>query len=129
MTERRLAFQPVLLAVIGLLPGGLPAQAQPPMSRPAPPPAVHRVIQAPAAPIHAPGVPAGSNASHRPPHRPPHTRLWHGRIEAVPATVPQAQQKAAWKSPYSYGYFGASGKRHWSKHHGYRQRYTEWRLW
>lgn len=50
------------------------------------------------------------------------------RIQPAPATLPGGKQRESWKSPYSYGYFGASGTRHWSLHHGYRDRYTEWRL-
>lgn len=42
--------------------------------------------------------------------------------------IPGAREPArTWKQPYSYGYFGASGKRHWGVHHGYRDRATEWR--
>ncbi len=50
------------------------------------------------------------------------------RIQPAPATLPGANQHSIWKTPYSYGYFGASGTRHWSLHHGARDRYTEWIL-
>lgn len=50
------------------------------------------------------------------------------RMQPDPPTLPGANQRETWKTPYSYGYFGASGTRHWSLHHGYRDRYTEWRL-
>ena len=50
------------------------------------------------------------------------------RIQPAPAMVPDGKQRAIWKSPYSYGYFGATRTRHWSLHYGYRDRYTEWRL-
>jgi hypothetical protein len=29
-------------------------------------------------------------------------------------------------SSYSYGWFGASARRHWSRHFGYYRNYTEW---
>lgn len=58
---------------------------------------------------------------------PPH-HSFHRRIQPPSAMLPEANLRATWKSPYSYGYFGASGTRHWSMHHGYRDRYTEWRL-
>jgi len=50
------------------------------------------------------------------------------RMQPDPPTLPGGNQRETWKTPYSYGYFGASGTRHWSLHHGYRDRYTEWRL-
>jgi hypothetical protein len=53
--------------------------------------------------------------------------LHHAAVDGQAAIPGAAAPKTAWKQPYSYGYFGASGKRHWSKHHGYRDRATEWR--
>ncbi len=58
---------------------------------------------------------------------PPHSSH-HQRKVGTPAMIPQAKESASWKTPYSYGYFGASSKRSWSKHTGYRDRYTEWIL-
>ncbi|EMI19005.1 secreted protein [Rhodopirellula maiorica SM1] len=58
---------------------------------------------------------------------PPHSSH-HQRKVGTPAMIPQAKESARWKTPYSYGYFGATGKRSWSKHTGYRDRYTEWIL-
>lgn len=58
-------------------------------------------------------------------YHPPHLS-WH-HFQQSQAKLPMANQRETWKTPYSYGHFGASGKRHWSKHHGYRDRYTEWR--
>lgn len=52
----------------------------------------------------------------------------HAPLQASNAKLPRANLRKTWKTPYSYGYFGASGTRHWSLHHGYRDRYTEWRL-
>jgi hypothetical protein len=57
---------------------------------------------------------------------PPHSSLL--RRTPKPAVLPEADQRETWKTPYSYGYFGASGTRHWNMHHGYRDRYVEWRL-
>jgi hypothetical protein len=70
-------------------------------------------------------VTAEDKSSHlvHPPYS-PHRR----RIQPPPPTLPGAKERAIWKTPYSYGYFGASGTRHWSLHHGYRERYTEWIL-
>ena len=31
-------------------------------------------------------------------------------------------------APFPYGYFGASGTRHWQRHFGFRQAYTQWTL-
>lgn len=64
-------------------------------------------------------------ASHYP--HPPHLAIKR-RLQPPPATLPQAATQNVWKTPYSYGYFGASGKRHWSRHHGYRDRYIQWQL-
>ena len=50
-----------------------------------------------------------------------------GPIQPSQATIPDARERATWKQPYSYGYFGASGNPHWGKHHGYRDKYTEFR--
>ena len=50
--------------------------------------------------------------------------LHHPRRE--PATIERARANPRWKTPYAYGYFGAPGGRHWSVHHGYRDRTTQW---
>ena len=42
------------------------------------------------------------------------------------AVIPNAMQMPVWKTPFSYGYFGTSGTKHWYLHHGYRDRRTEW---
>ena len=69
---------------------------------------------------------AGHHKSKLIPH-PPHHAI-HRRVQPAPAMLPEANQREIWKTPYSYGHFGASGTRHWTLHHGYRDRYTEWRL-
>lgn len=43
-------------------------------------------------------------------------------------TIPGATVAPSWKTPYSYGYFGSEGKRHWTRQHGYRDRYLQWTL-
>jgi hypothetical protein len=58
----------------------------------------------------------------------PHHLSHHAPFQTSSARLPRASLRKSWKTPYSYGYFGASGTRHWSLHHGYRDRYTEWRL-
>ncbi|MEM9646651.1 MAG: hypothetical protein AAF989_16795 [Planctomycetota bacterium] len=50
------------------------------------------------------------------------------KLQTPPPSIPYSQRQTTWKTPYAYGYFGASGKRHWSKHHGYRDRVTQWTL-
>jgi len=42
------------------------------------------------------------------------------------AVIPNTMQMPVWKTPFSYGYFGTSGTKHWYWHHGYRDRRTEW---
>ena len=42
--------------------------------------------------------------------------------------IPSAKVQRQWKPPYSYGYFGAEGKRHWYRQHGYRDRVLQWTL-
>jgi hypothetical protein len=60
-------------------------------------------------------------------HHPPLGTL-HRHLTSPRAIVPGAAERPVWKRPYSYGYFGARGKRHWSRHYGYRDRYTQWTL-
>lgn len=45
---------------------------------------------------------------------------------AVP--IPGATRAPMWKTPYSYGHFGASRNRQWSLQHGYQNAYTQWTL-
>lgn len=61
-------------------------------------------------------------------YHPPHFDM-RRRFMPPQATILEARQSPSWKTPYSYGYFGASGKRHWSLHHGSRDRATTWNLW
>jgi hypothetical protein len=42
--------------------------------------------------------------------------------------IPQATVAPTWKTPYSYGYFGAPSKRHWTRQNGYRDRSLQWTL-
>ena len=61
---------------------------------------------------------------HRETH-PDHSSI-RRRIQPEPPTIPGGREQEMWKQPYSYGYFGASGDRHWLMQHGYRDRYTQW---
>lgn len=54
--------------------------------------------------------------------------LDHHATRVPPAVIPDASHREVWKSPYSYGFFGASGSRQWTRHFGYRDRDKEWRL-
>lgn len=42
------------------------------------------------------------------------------------AVVLGANQVPVWKTPFSYGYFGTNGTKHWYSHYGYRDRRTVW---
>lgn len=76
----------------------------------------------------APNRPSAQPSSKQRQHRfAPHLSQHHP-IQPPPAQLPEANQRPRWKTPYSYGYFGASGTKHWNLHYGYRDRYTEWRL-
>jgi hypothetical protein len=44
------------------------------------------------------------------------------------ATIPRAATEPVWRQPYAYGYFGARPKRHWHRHFGWNQSYTQWSL-
>ena len=45
-----------------------------------------------------------------------------------PVAIDGAARTPVWKTPYSYGHFGASRTRQWSLHHGHQQSYTQWTL-
>jgi hypothetical protein len=91
-----------------------------PLRSPLPP---HHVIQSPTKPKKT-----TRHSSQAPVPRHPSFAHHHRMLQPTPALLPEAKQRETWKTPYSYGYFGASGTRHWTKHHGYRDRHTEWRL-
>ena len=97
---------------------------------PSPP---HQVLQAPdqaSASNHRLGgkpLGLGKNIEKKRATHPPHSNYVR-RFQPAPAVIPGAAEQTQWKTPYSYGYFGASSTRHWSMHHGHRDRYTEWRL-
>ncbi|WP_372723637.1 hypothetical protein [Novipirellula sp.] len=120
----------------GELPGHVSDQFDPPAGQnvgllsdlfggaigPGNPTPTHRVIRSPE--FSLPKHKLGERYSQT---HPPHGSH-HQRKLGTPATIPQAKESASWKTPYSYGYFGATSKRSWSKHTGYRDRYTEWTL-
>ncbi|GAA5510733.1 hypothetical protein [Novipirellula caenicola] len=89
---------------------------------PGDPTPTHRVIRSPE--FKMPKNKLGERYSEK---HPPHLSHQQRKL-GTPAVIPQAKESASWKTPYSYGYFGATGKRSWSKHTGYRDRYTEWIL-
>ncbi|TWU26948.1 hypothetical protein Pla52o_08040 [Novipirellula galeiformis] len=82
----------------------------------------HRVIRSPELSLPKNKLSARYAETH-----PPHASHQQRNI-GTPALIPNAKESSSWKTPYSYGYFGASGKRSWSKHTGYRDRYTQWTL-
>jgi hypothetical protein len=82
----------------------------------------HQIIRAPnrqARSVHRQSGPAQPDLPQWSHHKP---------IQPSTALLPEANQREIWKTPYSYGYFGASGSRHWTRHYGYRDRYTQWHL-
>ncbi|MCC9641784.1 hypothetical protein LOC71_05820 [Rhodopirellula sp. JC740] len=74
---------------------------------------------------HPPGV--ENDPSARGPGRLGVGEHWVKNPQARPS-IPNATIYPQWKTPYSYGYFGAEGKRHWSRQHGYRDRSLQWTL-
>ncbi|WP_168563774.1 hypothetical protein [Crateriforma spongiae] len=55
-------------------------------------------------------------------------RKWDAMNQQPGPSVPSAATRPTWKTPYSYGYFGARGSRHWSRQYGYRDGYSQWTL-
>lgn len=56
----------------------------------------------------------------------PLLRRLHEHKQPAQAKIPQATVEPQWKTPYAYGYFGASGTKHWIKSSGYRDTYKRW---
>lgn len=52
----------------------------------------------------------------------------HADKRTRPIVIPGAVPVPVWKTPYSYGYFGASRTRQWAQHHGHQRTYTQWTL-
>lgn len=52
----------------------------------------------------------------------------HAEKMPRPVSIPGATRMPVWKTPYSYGHFGASRNRQWSLHHGHQHAYTQWTL-
>lgn len=52
----------------------------------------------------------------------------HADKMSRPPAIPTANRMPVWKTPYSYGHFGATRNRQWSFHNGYQQTYTQWTL-
>lgn len=102
-----------------------------------PPP--HRIIQPPA-PLVQQAEPPSSSGLSETPHvradgrhgaaaaRYEANRRGHGWQKPAPATIPGAVVESVWRTPYSYGYFGAGRHRHWQRHYGLQQAFTQWTL-
>jgi len=56
------------------------------------------------------------------------TKFLHGDKTARAVPIPNANRVPMWKTPYSYGHFGASRNRQWTLHHGHQETYTQWSL-
>lgn len=50
----------------------------------------------------------------------------HADKMSRPPAIPDANRIPVWKTPYSYGHFGATRNRQWSFHNGYQQTYSQW---
>ena len=90
---------------------------------PQPPMPTHRTIRSPLAGPSKKHFGARYGEKH-----PPMSSHRKRKLNPSPTTIPFAKESVGWKAPYSYGYFGATGKRQWSLHHGYRDRHTDWTL-
>ncbi|TWT93647.1 hypothetical protein Pla100_41650 [Neorhodopirellula pilleata] len=53
---------------------------------------------------------------------------WIRERPSMHPPIPGATVEPRWKAPYSYGHFGAEGKRSWTRQYGYRDRYLQWSL-
>lgn len=56
------------------------------------------------------------------------TKFLHGDKTARAVPIPNANRVPVWKTPYSYGHFGASRNRQWTLHNGHQETYTQWTL-
>ena len=56
------------------------------------------------------------------------TKFLHGDKTARAVPIPNANRVPVWKTPYSYGHFGASRNRQWTLHNGHQETYTQWSL-
>jgi hypothetical protein len=65
---------------------------------------------------------------HTKPHEKVTKHFLHADKTTRPPAIPNANRVPVWKTPYSYGHFGAGRNRQWSLHHGYQQTYTQWSL-
>jgi hypothetical protein len=52
----------------------------------------------------------------------------HADKREQPVAIPNANRVPVWKTPYSYGHFGASRNRQWSLHRGHQESYLQWTL-
>ncbi|XZE55183.1 hypothetical protein SH139x_001183 [Planctomycetaceae bacterium SH139] len=55
-------------------------------------------------------------------------RSHRGKLTPAVATIDRAAVQNVWRQPYAYGYFGAQPNRHWQRHFGWNQAYTQWTL-
>jgi len=62
------------------------------------------------------------------PHEKVAEHFLHADKTARAVAIPGATRAPVWKTPYSYGHFGASRNRQWAKHHGFNNDYTQWTL-
>ncbi len=86
-------------------------------------PAPHLVTREHAPPRYPPASAGGDSATMK------HHFSGASRVANVrgPApAIPQAATEIRRRTPYSYGYFGADHKQHWSLHFGARQNFTRW---
>jgi len=57
-----------------------------------------------------------------------HGHFVHADKMGKPVAIPEAIRVPVWKTPYSYGHFGAKRNRQWSLHNGHQQTSAQWTL-
>jgi len=62
------------------------------------------------------------------PHEKVAEHILHANKTPRAVPIPGATRAPLWKTPYSYGHFGARRNRQWTQHHGYQNDYTQWTL-
>lgn len=73
-----------------------------------------------------PHAPVSATSPHAAGYYPSHAASHRENVAGPRPALPGATTLHLQKTPYSYGYFGASGRRHWSLHFGHQQSYTQW---
>jgi hypothetical protein len=54
--------------------------------------------------------------------------MYQPKSKELPAPTSAAPLMPIYRTPYAYGYFGATPSRHWRQHFGVQRQYTQWTL-